>query len=199
METTLSQGVALLSQLAMGISLAACAGLRAFLPLLVVGLAGRLDVIPLTRSFEWLESTPALVVFGVAVVGEILADKFPFVDHLLDVAATFVKPIAGAVVVASVVTDLSPLQTTVIAIIGGSSASVVLHLAKAKLRLVSSVTTAGLGNPVLSVAEDGAVVAGTLVSILVPVVALIVLVAALVLLWMLVRRVPRKGDIPLSP
>ena len=200
MESTLNQGFVLLTQIAMGVSLAACAGLRAFLPLLVVGVAGRMDVIPLTRSFEWLESGPALVVFGVAVVLELLADKIPFVDHVLDVAETFVKPVAGAVVVASVVTELSPLQTTVLAIIAGSSAAVVLHLTKAKLRLVSSATTAGVGNPVLSVTEDAVAVAGTLTSIVVPILALIVLIAGIILIWTLFRRISRsspRGAVPI--
>ena len=194
MESTLSQGFALLTQVAMGISLAACAGLRAFLPLLAVGIAGRLDVIPLTRSFEWLESGPALVVFGLAVVFEVLADKVPFVDHALDVAETFVKPVAGAVVVASVVTELSPLQTTVLAIVAGSSSAVGLHLAKAKLRLVSSATTGGVGNPLLSLLEDAAAFLGTLVSLIVPLVALVALLGGVMLVWVLYPRIARLSS-----
>lgn len=193
MESTLSQFAAVSAQVAMGISLAACAGLRAFLPLLVVGIAGRLDVIPLTRSFEWLESGPALAVFGLAVVLEVLADKIPLVDHFLDAVEIFVKPVAGAVVVASVVTELSALQAAVLAIIGGSSAAGALHLAKAKLRLLSSATTAGAGNPVISVAEDTAAVGGTLAALIVPVLALLALVGGLLLIWVLYRRIGRSS------
>ena len=66
------------AQVAMGVGLAACAGLRAFLPLFVVGVAGRLDVLPLSEPFAWLASAPALTVFGAAVLTELLADKFTF-------------------------------------------------------------------------------------------------------------------------
>lgn len=193
MESTLGQVAAVVAQIAMGLSLAACAGLRAFLPLLLVGIAGRMDLIPLTHWFDWLESNPALIVFGAAVVLELLADKVPFVDHLLDVAETFVKPVAGAVVLASVVTELSPLQTTVLAIVGGSSAAGALHLTKAKARLVSSATTAGVGNPVLSFLEDVAAFLGTLASLIVPVVALLALAGGVALTWMVFRRVLRSS------
>ena len=84
MEFGWGEAGGILLQVAMGVSLAACAGLRAFLPLLVVGAFGRLGFVPLTGAFEWLSSWPALAVFGVAVVVELAADKFPVVDHLLD-------------------------------------------------------------------------------------------------------------------
>ena len=66
-----------------------------------------------TRTFQWLESWPALTVLGVAVVTEILADKFPVVDNFLDAAQTFVKPVAGTILAASVLSELSPLQARV--------------------------------------------------------------------------------------
>src|SRR5512145_2759755 len=108
-------------QIAMGLGLAASAGLRAFLPLLVAGVAGRLDLLPLSESFAWLGSTPALVVFGVAVVAEVLGDKIPVVDHFLDALHTLLKPIAGTVVAASVLTDLPPLPATVLSLITGGA------------------------------------------------------------------------------
>ena len=52
MEGSLPQAAALIVQIAMGLSLAACAGLRAFLPLFVVGAAGKLDLLPLLRSLQ---------------------------------------------------------------------------------------------------------------------------------------------------
>ena len=54
MEWTWSEAGALIVQIAMGVGLAACAGLRAFLPLLVVGVAGKFELVPLSESFEWL-------------------------------------------------------------------------------------------------------------------------------------------------
>lgn len=178
----------LLLQVAAGVSLAACAGLRAFLPLLVVGISGRMGWLTLSDRFEWLSSWPALVIFGVAVVTEIVSDKFPVIDHLLDVLQSFVKPVAGALLVAAVVRDLTPLQTTVLGILGGGGTAAVVHVAKAKVRLLSSAVTAGLGNPILSLGEDVVTAAGSILAILAPFLVLLFFGVAIALLWLLFRR-----------
>ena len=175
-------------QVALGLGLAASAGLRAFLPLLVAGVAGRLGALELSDSFAWLASTPALVVFGVAVVAEVLADKVPLVDHALDVLHTLIKPVAGTVLAASVLTDLPPLEATVLSLVTGGTVSEAVHLTKAKLRLLSTVATAGLGNPVLSVIEDLAAVATSVAAVLVPLVIALGALVALVAVWILLRR-----------
>jgi uncharacterized membrane protein len=188
MDVSWSEGALVIVHVAMGIGLAACAGLRAFLPLLVVGVAGRMGWVPVSESFSWLEGTPALIVFSVAVVFELLADKLPVIDNFLDVFQTIVKPIAGAFVMATVVTDWTPLYMTVVAVIGGAGVAAGVHLGKAKLRLVSTVTTAGVGNPVLSVTEDVGALAGSVVSIAAPPLVLIVVVVGMLLGWVAIRR-----------
>ena len=90
-DSVWGQGGIVLIHLSMGIGLAACAGLRAFLPLFVVALAGKLEFLTLSDSFSWLAGWPALIVFGAAVVAEVLSDKFPIVDNLLDSVQIFVK------------------------------------------------------------------------------------------------------------
>jgi len=182
-----------LVHVSMGIGLASCAGLRAFLPLFVVGLAGRLDLVTLSGSFTWLESWAAIIVFGVAVLAEVLADKFPVVDNFLDTVQTFVKPIAGALVMATVVEDWTPLYATVFWIVMGGSSAGLVHVTKAKLRLVSTATTAGVGNPVLSVSEDVSALAGTVGSIAVPPLMVIVLAVGVVLAWIVLRRFRRRA------
>jgi hypothetical protein len=178
----------LLFQILMGIGLAASAGLRAFLPLLVVGIAGRFGVVPLSDNFAWLADWPALIVLAVAVLAEVLSDKFPAVDNFLDMIQVFVKPVAGTILVASVVTDLSPLQTTVLALILGSGTAGTVHVVKAKTRLVSTVSTAGVANPILSVAEDTVALTGSVLSLIVPPVVVLVLVFGLVFVYVQVRK-----------
>ena len=168
-------GPALIFQVAQGLALAACAGMRAFLPLLVVGTAGRLEWIPLTSHFDWMASTPALIVFGVAVVAEVLADKVPVVDNVLDSLQIFVKPVAGTVLMASTVTDLDPVFSAVIAIVLGGSMAEFVHLGKAKARLLSTVATAGMANPVVSFVEDGTSLGGSVLAIFWPFVVLAML------------------------
>ncbi len=189
MDLTWHEGAVLAIHIAMGVGLAACAGLRAFLPLFVVGLSDRLfEGFQLSQSFQWLSSWPALIVFGAAVVTEIAGDKFPGIDNFLDTFQTFVKPVAGAMVMASVVTDWSPLYVTIASIIGGGSIAGLVHLTKAKLRLASSVTTVGAANPVLSAGEDVGAVAISVASLVAPFfVAGVVVVAVSAAWWAFVR------------
>jgi hypothetical protein len=199
MDMTLHDAGALALQIAMGLSLAACAGLRAFLPLLVVGVAGRMDYLPLTRSFEWLESWPALIVFGVAVAAELLADKVPVVDNFLDAVQGFAKPIAGTILVASVVTELPPLYVTVLALVLGGGAAGAVHLTKANLRVASTVTTGGVGNPVLSLVEDAGALLGSIAAIVVPVIVVLLIALALFLMWRMLRRGGRAAARAVGP
>ena len=61
-------------QVALGFSLAAVAGFRAFLPLLAAGGAARLGLIPLGSAFTWLQSDEALLILAVATLLELLGD-----------------------------------------------------------------------------------------------------------------------------
>jgi hypothetical protein len=185
----LDQGtLGLAMQVATGVALAACAGLRAFLPVFVVAVAGRVGWIPLSGPFEWLSTTPAILVFGAAVVTEVLSDKIPLLDHLLDMLQGVIKPAAGAMLAMSVVTELDPVQTAVLGIIAGGGTAGVVHVAKAKLRLFSSFTTGGLGNPILSAGEDLLSLGGSLLALVVPVLLIVLVAATLLALFLAVRR-----------
>src|SRR6185503_16319345 len=162
----LSEWGPIVAQVAAGIGLAACAGLRAFLPLLVVGACGRAGWLGLSGPFEWLATWPALVVFGVAVVQGV------------------VKPAAGAALVVAVVTVLTPLQATVLGILGGGGTAAVVHVAKAKVRLLSSALTSGLGNPILSLMEDVVTGLGSVVAILAPLLVILFFLSALFVLFL---------------
>src|SRR5512138_3110533 len=94
--------------IALGIALAAATGFRVFVPLLAAGLAARAGWIPLTDTFAWLATTPALLMLGTAAVLETFAYFIPGVDHVLDVLASPVAVVAGVVASASVSTHISP-------------------------------------------------------------------------------------------
>jgi hypothetical protein len=119
---------------------------------------------------------------------EMTVDKIPAVDTANDVIQTVVRPAAGAIIFAasaSVITDMHP----VVAIICGLLAASSVHAVKATGRPLITATTAGVGNPIISTAED--VVAGvtTVVAILVPgLVATIIIALIAFLTWRLVRR-----------
>ena len=175
-------------QVAAGIGLAACAGLRAFLPLFLVSLAATLGWIEPAGSFAWLGTWPAVVVFGVAVTTEVLADKVPLIDHALDLVQAVVKPAAGAVLAMAALSDLGPEARTVLGLLAGGGTAGLVHATKAKVRLASSVTTAGLGNPILSIGEDLLSFVGTILALVVPFVLLAAIAASLLLLLLAARK-----------
>lgn len=156
-----------------GIALAACAGLRVFLPLFAAGVAARYFEWPLASSMQWLASDSALITFGVATVVEIAADKVPALDHLLDGAQTFLAPAAGALLAVSSLGDLSTGTAVALGVITGAPIAGGVHLLAATTRVGSSAVTLGAGNPVLSILEDGAASVGVVLAFLIPLLVLI--------------------------
>jgi hypothetical protein len=167
-----------LSTFVLAIALAACAGLRAWLPLFLACAASHFGLFSFGPSYSFLASDRALLLFGLATLVEVAADKIPALDHALDVASTVLRPMAGALLAASVfgkITD--PVLSLALGVVVGAPTALVPHAAKATLRAASTVTTAGLFNPVLSVAEDFASVFLFAAALLVPLfVAMVVLV-----------------------
>jgi hypothetical protein len=175
--------------LALGIGLAACAGLRAWLPLLLLGGLARWGVVDLSPSFEFVASTRALILFGVATVVEIAGDKIPAVDHALDALSTVLRPAAGSLL--SVLWQVSdPLTAMALGIAVGAPSALVPHAAKSTLRVVSTTFTGGLANPVLSLLEDAAAFVLFVLTVVLPVV-----VAALVVStgFLVARRLLRRS------
>ena len=187
MSLLVDQGLAL----SMGLALAATCGLRAFLPLLAISVLGALGKLELGEGFLWMTSPAAILCFSTAVVAEVAADKIPMVDHALDGAGVFIKPLAAAVATASMVVGFDPLLGLVLGLVSGGVAAEGVHLAKAKLRGLSSAFTATAGNPVLSVGEDIAALTGVVLSVLVPVLGLAVLLSLSA--WILLRWRRRRA------
>jgi hypothetical protein len=180
--------------LLMGFSLAATCGLRAFLPLLIIGIGAKAGLITLTQSFDWMQSWPALICFGSATVIEIVGDKFPAVDHFLDTIGIVVRPVAGALAATSLIQGLDPLTTLVIGIIMGSAIAGVTHTIKASARLASTALTAGITNPLLSVLEDIAVFFTGALSLWLPWIAAIVIIVTLIIAGRLIIRRKKSKD-----
>jgi hypothetical protein len=168
--------------IALGIGLAAATGIRVFLPLLIAGLAAHQGYIPLSENFQWLASTPALLMLGTAAVTETLAYYIPGLDHLLDVIASPAALVAGAVASAAVMTDLPPSIMWPLAIIGGSGIAGLTKGTSALVRAKSGIMTGGLGNPAVSTAETIGATGLSVFAIALPFVALIVIV--LLLVWL---------------
>ena len=168
-----------------GIALAASAGLRAFLPLFAAGAAARWFNWPLASPVSWLASDPALIMFGLASGAEVLADKIPAVDHGLDMLQTVLSPIAGAVAALAALQGWPAPFAIALAIIVGAPVAGGFHAIGAITRIKSTATTAGAGNPVLSLAED---IVAAVIIVLAFLLPIVVLAAIAVLFWRWMRR-----------
>jgi hypothetical protein len=168
-----------LLSIALGIGLAAAAGFRIFVPLLVAGLAARSGFIPLTDGFQWLASTPALLTLGTAAVFEVLAYYIPGVDHLLDLVAGPAAMGAGVVASASVMADIPQAVMWPVAIIAGGGIAGLTKGGTALLRAKSGLMTAGLANPIVATVETIGATGIAILAVVVPLLCLAVIVALL--------------------
>ncbi len=188
---------------ALGIGLAAAAGFRVFLPLLVMSAASLTGHLPVSEGFAWLGTPTALAMLSAAAALEVLAYYIPGVDNLLDALAAPAAIIAGVIASAAVMTDLPHIVKWTTAVIAGGGAAGLIHGANAALRASSTLGTGGLGNPVVATAELAGSLVISLLALAAPLVALALLVIiALVALrlwrWFL-RRAPTAADSSRAP
>lgn len=179
--------------IALGIGLAAATGFRVFLPLLIAGLAAHFGHLPLSENFDWLGSTPALLMLGTAAALETVAYYVPGIDHALDVIAGPVTLVAGVVASAAVMTDLPPSVLWPVAIIGGGGIAGLTKGSTAVVRAKSGLMTGGLANPVVSTAETVGATGLSLLALALPVLALALFLLLLVWLLRKAARVLWRG------
>jgi Domain of unknown function (DUF4126) len=155
--------------------LALASGVNTYLPLFILALFARFSgLVHLSPRFQWLISDQALVILGALALLEVLAQKFPGLDHFWDLLHTFIRPLAGAIAAGATLTTSSVFEMTLVMVLGGMLATA-SHSAKTGLRLASSAKTLGTANPLLSVGEDFGVAGVTLFSIYHPYLALAVM------------------------
>ena len=152
----------------LGLGLSVAAGFRVFMPLLAMSLAAHFGLVPLDESWQWVGSITAISVLSIAVIIEILAYYIPWIDNLLDSLAVPMAGIAGTLLMATAMTDLSPLLKWSLAIIAGGGAASTISATSATTRMASSVGTAGIANPIVSSIETITAFFLSAVSVLVP-------------------------------
>lgn len=174
--------------------LSASAGLNAYIPLLVVGvIAHYTDWITLNTPWDLLANPWILILLGILVIIEMLADKFPAVNHVNDAIQTFVRPAAGAIAFAAsakVITDVNPLLALASGLLIAGSVHVVKSVA---VRPAVTAVSGGAGNIPVSIAEDFLATIISILAIIIPVVvAVFVVVSFAVVLWWWWRRTEKQ-------
>lgn len=178
----------------LGLGLASATGLRTFLPLLMLALAARFGLfdIRLIEPMEWLVSWPAIAALAVATTAEFLGDKVPAIDHGLNAIGYITRPVAGAIAAGSVFWAVDPAMAAVAGLIVGAPAALAFNAAQTGVRVGSTTTTGGLGNPVVSLIEDVLAVLTVIVAFLAPIIIPLVLLVLAVVVFRLARRI-REG------
>jgi hypothetical protein len=189
-------GTDLALSIALGVGLAAAVGFRVFVPMLIVSIAAYTGHLHLSSGFAWLATAPAVLMFSITALLEVLAYYIPGLDHLLDAVAAPAALIAGTVVAAAVITDLPPILKWSTAIIAGGGAAGVTQGLTSLLRVKSAVLTGGLGNPVISTGELGGAVGLSLLALAAPLAAVALVALFLWYAVRIVRRLLRKAPAP---
>ena len=171
--------------------LSASAGLNAYIPLLVIGVISHYfpDTLKLNQPWDLIANPWILILLGILVIIEMLADKIPAVNHVNDLVQTVVRPAAGAIAFAAsanVVTDINPVLALACGLLVAGSVHVVKSAA---VRPAVTATTGGAGNVPVSIAEDVVSFTTSLLAILIPVLMGILLVLLVsFLIWWLWKR-----------
>ena len=189
-------------ELLTGTGLAVAAGLNAYVPMLVLGLAGRfLDFVELPTAWAWLENEWVLGILGVLLVVELIADKIPAVDSINDIIQSIVRPAAGGIVFGSgastqtaAVTDPASFfeSNAWVPVVTGVVIALVVHGAKMFVRPAANALTAGAAAPVLSTVEDIGSLMFSVFAILFPILVVVALIALVVLVFTVFRRLRRQ-------
>lgn len=178
----------IITAIALGIGLAASAGFRIFVPMLVASIAAHFGIFPAQEGFTWLGSWPAMVCLGTATVVEIVAYYVPFVDNILDTIATPLSVGAGTLLLTSVLPiDNSMLKWVTGFIVGGGIAATV-QSSTVLTRLASSATTGGTANPVIATGEHAAAIGTSILSLLIPLIMVSVLLVLIVIFLFILRK-----------
>lgn len=177
------------SGIVIGIGLSAACGFRVILPFLGLSIAAMNGYIRLAPEFQWIGTWPALIAFATAAALEIGAYYIPWMDNLLDAVTTPLSVAAGAIAVASVMSDVSPFMKWSIALIAGGGMAGAVQTGTALLRGMSTVSTGGLANVVISTLELAGAIIATTLSLLMPIVAFTAaIIIAMWVMWKLLHR-----------
>ena len=180
-----------------GILLAWLAGIRVYLTVFGVGLAGLLGWVELPPALAPASSWWALGTAGSLAVVEFFADKLPGVDSVWDLLQTLARVPAGAFLAAAALSPDGELSNGVLA--AGAGVALTSHTLKSGTRMLLNTSPEPASNWLASLWEDVVAVVSLVLAAVSPVLALLFLLGASVLValllwmtWSLLRRGVRR-------
>ena len=185
---------------AIGVLLAWLAGIRVYLTVFGVGIAGFFGWLPLPEALQATQSPWVLGVSGALAAAEFFADKIPGVDSVWDLLHTLLRIPAGAFLAAAAMSPDGQLGAGMLAT--GAGVALTSHLVKAGSRALLNTSPEPVSNWTASVTEDAAVVGGLALAFSHPWIALALVVAISVAfalgVWWLWRKLFRRAPRPVA-
>jgi hypothetical protein len=180
-------------ELLTGLGLAMPAGLNAYIPLLALGIADRyFGLVNLAAPYDIIATPGGLAVLTILLLIELFADKVPLVDSMNDLIQSAVRPSSGAVVLMAS-TEPVEFVNPIFAMALGLLVAGIVHMVKMAIRPAITATTGGVGNPLVSAAEDGAAIGSSIIALIAPVLVLFLVVGLVIaIIWLLRSRRRRR-------
>ena len=163
----------------MGFSFAA--GLNLYATVAILGLASRYGWVALPPQYQVFDNNWIIGGALVLYVVEFVADKIPWIDSVWDAVHTVIRPIGGALIAVATLGEQSTGTQTVVALMGGALAAST-HFSKAGTRVVANASPEPFTNWILSLSEDGFVVALGLLALKYPLATAFVVIALIVVM-----------------
>ncbi len=165
----------LFSGLLSSLGLSSAAGLNAYIPLVLVGLLQHFGLLHLQEPFTLLGNLWVLLIITAVGALDFVGDKIPGVDSAIHTFGGILNAAAGAVLFASNTHLIGHIDPNVLLLLGFITAGSV-QLGRTVIRPAATLTTAGLGNPALSLAEDSTSATLSLLAIFMPIIAALMMI-----------------------
>ncbi len=175
----------ILQSIALASLLAWASGIRLYLVVFAVGLAGHLGFLKLPEGLAILAHPYVIATSGVLLAVEFLADKFPAIDSAWDAVHTFIRIPAGALLAAGATGDSLTAMTVAAGLLGGTLTAGT-HLTKSGSRAMINTTPEPFSNWVASFTEDAVVLGGIWLALKYPLIFLGMLAIFIaMMIWLL--------------
>jgi hypothetical protein len=148
-----------LQNVALASLLAWASGIRLYLAIFAVGLAGHLGYVALPAGLKVLEHPWVIGTAGFMLAVEFLVDKVPALDSAWDAIHTFIRIPAGALLAAGATGDTLSALTVAAGLLGGTITAGT-HLTKAGGRALINTSPEPFSNWGASFTEDALVLGG---------------------------------------
>jgi hypothetical protein len=184
-----------LSTLGRTIGFSFAAGINLYATVAILGLASRYGWVDLPPQYRVFDNNWIIAASIALYIVEFLADKIPWVDSLWDAVHTVVRPVGGAFIATASIGAVSPAAQAFVALAGATLAAS-SHVTKAGTRGIVNASPEPFSNWILSVSEDGFVIALGLLALKYPLAAGVVVLVCLLVIGifanLLIRALRRR-------